>query len=68
MAPKSFPVIVTDVPTGPEVGEIVRICGPGYQIPLLVTPFTVTVTRPFPLAAVATICVELQLVGVTFTP
>ena len=68
VVPKSFPETVTEAPMAPEVGERVLILGPGNQTALLPTPLTVTTTLPFPDAAVATICVELQLLGVTLVP
>src|SRR5207247_966684 len=49
VAPKFAPVIVTDVPTGPEVGDRVVIEGGGITVnetPLLACPFTVATTLP----------------------
>ena len=71
--PKFVPVIVTELPTGPEVGERPVIAGVGTTVklaPLLGTPLTVTTT--FPVVADAgtgaLIEVALQLVGVEVTP
>ena len=71
--PKLFPVIVTDVPTGPVVGDkLLRLGGPVTVklTPLLAMPPTVTTT--FPVLAFAgtgaAICVLLQLLGVAVTP
>ncbi len=73
MEPKFVPVIVTDAPTAPEVGDRLVMVGVGSTvklIPLLATPLTVTAT--FPVAAPAgtgvTIDVALQLVGVAIVP
>ena len=74
VAPKFAPVIVTDVPTGPEVGVRVLIIGVGSTTvkltPLLATPDTVTTTFPAvdPLGTGTTMLVELQLVGVAVVP
>src|SRR4029077_17848732 len=73
LAPKFVPVIVTEVPTGPEVGLKLVIVGVGSTvnvIPLLATPFTVTTTGPVvaPLGTGTTIDVALQLVGVAGVP
>ena len=73
MAPKFVPVIVTEVPTGPEVGLRLVILG-GVTIvnaiPLLATPLTVTTTLPVvaPVGTGAVILVALQLVGVAAVP
>jgi len=48
-APKFAPAIVTEVPTGPEVGVKLVMLGAGVTVkttPLLATPFTVTTTLP----------------------
>lgn len=69
--PKVVPVIVTDVPTAPDVGDKVRILGTTVKLfPLLATPDTVTTTLPV-VAAEGTgtiIFVALQLVGVAAVP
>ena len=67
MAPKLAPLIVTEAPTGPEVGERLVIEGGGVTVkgdPLLATPPTVTTTFPVvaPAGTTATIDVALQLV------
>ncbi len=73
LAPKLTPEIVTDVPTGPAVGDkllIVGICDTVNGIPLLVAP--PTVTTMFPEVAVigtgTTMLVEFQPVGDPATP
>jgi hypothetical protein len=72
--PKFVPVIVTDVPTGPEVGLRPVILGlvvvTVKLTPLLACPPTVTTTFPVPapLGTVATMLVALQLVGVATVP
>jgi hypothetical protein len=75
VAPKFAPLIVTDVPTAPDVGfRLVMLGGGGAVtvkfIPLLVTPPTVTTTFPVeaPLGTGATMLVALQLAGVAVTP
>ena len=65
--PKFDPVIVTDAPTAPEVGDRLVMLGAGTtvnDIPLLATPLRVTTTLPVvaPVGTVATIAVALQLV------
>jgi len=65
-APKFVPVIVTEVPTGPEGGLRFVIFGIGRTVnptPLLATPLTVTTTFPVvvPDGTVATMFVALQL-------
>ena len=48
-APKFVPLIVTEVPTPPEVGDRLVTVGPPVTVnvtPLLTTPFTVTKTLP----------------------
>ena len=67
VAPKLEPLIVTELPTGPEVGERVVIEGVEITVkgdPLLATPPTVTTTFPVlaPAGTRATIDVALQLV------
>jgi hypothetical protein len=69
--PKVVPVIVTDVPTGPDVGDRLVICGVTVKLtPLLALPDTVTTTFPVlaPLGTGTTILVLLQLVGVAVVP
>ena len=71
--PKFAPVIVTDVPTGPEVGDRLVIDGAVVTVndtPLLATPPTVTTTLPVvaPLGTGTAIDVALQLVGVALVP
>ncbi len=75
-APKFVPVIVTEEPTGPEVGLRPVMFGGGRVTVkitwLLPAPPTTTSTRSFPVGApVGTgteILVALQLVGVAVTP
>ena len=67
LAPKLVPVIVTDVPTGPEVGDTVVIAGVTVKLaPLLGCPPTVTTTLPVvaPAGTGTTILVFDQLAGV----
>jgi hypothetical protein len=64
--PKFVPVIVTDAPTAPEVGERLVILGAATTVndtPLLALLPTVTTTLPVvaPVGTVATIDVALQL-------
>jgi hypothetical protein len=73
--PKLVPVIVTEVPTGPEPGEMPVMIGADTEVttkvmPLLARPPTVTTTLPVvaPLGTGATIVFELQLVGVVGIP
>jgi hypothetical protein len=75
VAPKFAPLIVTDVPTAPDVGFKLVILGGGGVvtvkfIPLLATPPTVTTTFPVvaPAWTAATMLVALQLVGVAAIP
>src|SRR5712692_6336679 len=74
VVPKFVPVIVTDVPTTPEVGfKLVMLGGGGVTVkltPLLATPPTVTTTFPVvaPLGTGATMLVPLQLDGVAAVP
>jgi hypothetical protein len=63
--PKLVPVIVTDAPTAPDVGDtLVMLGGTVNATPLLATPLAVTITFPVvaPAGTVATIDVALQLV------
>lgn len=66
------PLIVTDVPIGPDEGERLLILGDVTVKfkPLLATPEMVTTTLPLdaPLGTGATICVLLQLVGLAAVP
>jgi hypothetical protein len=72
--PKFAPVIVTDVPTGPDVGERLLMLGAGIVTvkltPLLACPPTVTTTLPVvaPVGTAATILVALQFAGVAVVP
>jgi len=73
VAPKFVPVIVTDVPTAPEVGFKLVILGVGSTVklaPLLALPETVTTTFPVvaPVGTVVTMLVALQLVAVATFP
>jgi uncharacterized protein YjeT (DUF2065 family) len=73
-APKFVPVIVTGVPTAPDVTLRLVIVGAGAVtvnvIPLLARPSTVTTTLPVvaPLGTSTTILVALQLVGLPGVP
>jgi len=71
--PKFVPVIVTDAPTAPDVGDRLVMEGADTTVkllPLLETPETVTITFPVvaPDGTGATILVALQLVGVAVVP
>jgi hypothetical protein len=71
--PKLVPEMVTDVPTGPEIGDRLAIKGIGINVnttPLLACPYTVTTTLPVVAlpGTEATIEFELQFVGVAATP
>jgi hypothetical protein len=70
--PKFDPLIATDVPTGPDVGDRLVIEGfvTAKVTPLLGTPPTATMTGPVvaPTGTAATMLVALQLVGVAATP
>src|SRR5260370_14069250 len=75
VAPKFVPVIVTGVPTGPEVGLRPVMFGPGAVVtvkvmPLLALPPTVTTTLPLvaPVGTGKTMLEALQLVGVAAAP
>lgn len=70
-----MPVMVTEVPTGPTVGDKLLIPGrlPDVTVKtaeVLPIPPTVTITLPVvaPVGTGATICVGLQLVGVAAVP
>jgi hypothetical protein len=67
VVPKFVPVIVTEAPTAPEVGDRLATVGAARtvnDVPLLATAFTVTTTFPevAPVGTTATIDVALQLV------
>ena len=69
--PNVVPTIVTEVPTGPDVGERLLIFGVTVKVtPLLGTPFTETTTGPVvaPEGTGATMLLALQDVGVAATP
>jgi hypothetical protein len=69
--PKFVPVIVTDVPTAPEVGERLVMVGDNEKVtPLLARLPTVTTTFPVvaPIGTGATILVVLQPVGFAVVP
>jgi hypothetical protein len=73
VAPKFVPVIVTDVATGPLVGDRVVILGATVTVkltPLLARPPTVTTTLPVvaPAGTGVTMLVFDQLVGVAVVP
>ena len=74
VVPKFAPLIVTDVPTTPDVGfRLVMLGGGGVTakfIPLLATPPTVTTTFPVvaPVGTAATMLAVLQLDGVAAVP
>jgi hypothetical protein len=73
VVPKFVPVIVTDAPTGPDVGLRLPIFGVGRTVkltPLLATPPAVTTTLPVVAFAGTgvTMLVAVQLVGVAVVP
>ena len=73
VAPKLFPVIATDVPTAPEVGDKLVMFGVGKTVKLtalLATPETVTTTFPVVAPVGIGTVMELapQLVGVAAVP
>jgi hypothetical protein len=71
VAPKAVPVMVTEAPTAPEVGDKLVMCGVTVKgTPLLATLATVTTTLPVvaPLGTGTTMEVALQLVGVAVVP
>jgi hypothetical protein len=73
VAPKFVPVIVTDVPTAPVVGDKLVMLGGTLTVnasPLLTPPSTVTTTLPVvaPVGTGTTMLVADQLVGVAATP
>ena len=68
-----MPVMVTEAPTAPVVGDKLVMLGAATTVndlPLLATLLTVTTTLPVvaPLGTVATIDVALQLVVVAVVP
>ena len=69
-----LPLIVTEVPTGPDAGDKLVILGAGTVTvkltPLLAWPPTVTTTFPVvaPVGTGATMLVALQLAGVAAVP
>ncbi len=73
LAPKFVPVIVTDTPTAPVVGERLVMLGAGTTVklaPLLATPLAFTTTFPVvePDGTGTTMLVALQLFGVPAVP
>lgn len=69
--PKVVPVIVTEVPTGPEVGDKLVMLGVTVKaMPLLAKPLTVTTTLPVvaPFGTGTMMPVSPQLVGVAGVP
>jgi len=75
MAPRFVPLIVTAVPTGPDVGLRLVMLGAAAAAtvkftPLLATPPTVTTTFPVvaPLGTATVMLVALQLVGAPAVP
>ena len=73
VAPKFVPVIVTAVPTGPEVADRLAMLGVGITVkftPLLATPSIVTTTFPVvaPAGTDVAMLVALQLVTVAVVP
>jgi len=72
-APKLLPVIVTEVPTGPAVGDRLVMLGGMITVkatPLLARPPTVTTTFPLvaPLGTGTTMLVLLQVVAAPVVP
>ncbi len=71
LEPKPVPVIVTDVPTAPDVGDRVVMFGTTVKFtPLLATPPTVTTTLPVAAVDGTGTVIEPapQLVGVATVP
>jgi len=71
VGPNPSPVMVTDVPTGPEAGLELEMLGITVKgVPLLAAPPTVTTTFPVlePVGTAATMLEVLQLVGVAMVP
>lgn len=72
-APKLLPLIVTDAPTGPDVGLKLLMLGGVVTVkvtPLLLTPLASTTTFPVvaPVGTVAVMLVSLQLVTEAVVP
>ena len=71
LAPNVVPVIVTDAPTAPDVGERLVMCGVTVKLfPLLAVPDTVTTTLPVvaALGTVTAMLVALHVVTVAPVP
>src|SRR6266404_4947411 len=71
VAPNVVPLISTESPTAPEVGERVFIFGATVKVtPLLVCPLTLTTTAPVvaPEGTGTTMLMAFQLVGVAVVP
>jgi hypothetical protein len=71
VAPKFVPLIVTESPAAPDVGERLFILGATVKVtPLLVSPPTVTTTGPVvePAGTGTVMLLALQLVGVAVVP
>jgi hypothetical protein len=73
VTPKFTPVMVTELPTGPEVGDRPAVPGDPSTVkydPLLATPDTVITTFPLeaPVGTAAKTAVALQLVTLAVTP
>ena len=73
VAPKFVPVIMTEVPIAPDVGDKPVMLGAAETVnvkQLLATPLTVTMTQPVvePVGTGTTMLVALQLVGVAGVP
>jgi len=69
-APKFVPVIVTEVPLGPEIGFSFVIVGVTTKVTVLETPATVTTKLPVaaPAGTETLMVVSLQLVGFRVAP
>jgi len=70
VAPKFCPLIMTDVPAGPEEGETAEMDGANEkETPLLEIPPTVTTTRPVVAEGAGAVMLEpLQAEGAAGTP
>jgi hypothetical protein len=71
VAPNVVPVIATELPIAPPVGDRLVMAGATEKLTaLLAEPFTVTMTFPVvaPVGTGTTILVSLQLVGVASVP
>jgi hypothetical protein len=73
VVPKLVPVMVTDVPTGPEAGDRLVMLGVGINVkltPLVARPLIVTTTFPVdaPAGTGTVIDVVLQLAGLADVP